>query len=246
MSAFADHSRTVLFVEGPDAEHFLQNLLTQDVSQLRAAAIQFAALLSPQGKILHDMFLVADGARILIDTPTRYQETLRKRLTLYKLRSQVTIGVADMPVYYTLDTGLRDPRHPALPCRVYGTAPAAPLPPETVAAQALALGIPDSARDFEPDSVVALDAGYDLLHGVSFSKGCYVGQEICARMHYKQIARRGFYVLTREGMPQALALLKFDEVDAAQGVVEVNGTSYRAYLPEWWAPKRQAGDTAPL
>jgi folate-binding protein YgfZ len=248
MTDFADSTRAILSITGDDAMHFLQGILTQDVNKLREAHIQFAALLSPQGKILHDMFVIAGEAlglsagTILFDTPALYKETLLKRLALYKLRAKVTIAdvSAEWNIYYHA-SGLPDPRHTALPHRLYlpvGASIAADaISPEKYSAIRLSLGIPDSAVDFNPDELVALDAGYDLLNAVSFTKGCYVGQEVTARMHYKHIVRRGFYLLTRDDTPTRLALLKFEEVEAANHLVERDGITYHAILPEWQKPK---------
>ena len=238
MSQIADSSRSLIALSGEDVETFLQGILTQDIKKLNESKIQFAALLSPQGRILHDMFVVAGDNVVYLDTPTAMKELLIKRLTMYRLRAKVAIRdvSAEFGVSYPA-AGLPDPRHPDLPHRLYGpTTEFAEL-----SAQAhettLALGIPDSAKDFEADSVVAMDAGYDLLNAISFTKGCYVGQEVTARMHYKNIARRGFYRLESDIAPPRLALLKFEEVEAAGGIVTVDNTTYHAHLPAWMAPK---------
>lgn len=235
-------ARSLLLLTGDDAVSFLQGILTQDVTKLAAEKIQFAALLSPQGKILHDMFLIdaasiGAGAGILIDTPAIHAPTLLKRLTLYKLRARVTIADVSSEWHVSLsDDGLPDPRHPALPKRLYSREVHHSL---FTIHHSLHLEIPDSATDFTPDSIVAMDAGYDLLNAISFTKGCYVGQEVIARMHYKQIARKGFHILTREGEAPRLALLKFDDV-AADGRVVLDGVTYTATLPEWMAAKKPA------
>ena len=248
MATLFPSTRAFIAVSGADAVHFLQGLLTQDVTKLAAEKIQFAALLSPQGKILHDMFLLngayvgAGDGTILLDTPALYKDTLLKRLALYKLRAAVTIReVSDQwSVRFVPNSGWADPRHPALPQRIYSHAAASVAEDDTSYRQAcLALGIPDSAHDFAPDEVIAPDAGYDLLHAISYTKGCYVGQEITARMHYKNIARRGFYVLSHEEQPVRLALLKFDAVEKSAGVVVCDGTAYQATLPLWMKPKLQ-------
>ncbi len=238
MPHIADSSRAILAVNGADRIPFLQGILTQDITKLAGDGIQFAALLSPQGKILHDMFLIADGERILVDTTARYVETLLKRLAMYKLRAQVAIE--NISTQYGVrygEGGLADPRHPALPKRCYAAFSATADASAAIHSATLALGIPDSAVDFAPDDVVALDAGYDLLNAMSFTKGCYVGQEVTARMHYKNIARRGFYILTSDIMPRRLVLLKFEAVEAANGLVTVDNISYHAQLPAWMQPK---------
>ncbi len=261
MSEHSNSARTLFAISGEDAVHFLQGILTQDVTKLAVEKIQFAALLSPQGKILHDLFLVAQGDRILIDTPTLHAPLLKKRLMMYKLRAKVTISeVTDIHVTYSHTAGLADPRHPLLPRRAYISVIPAQAGISVDASASLesdsrlhrndafiseaeyrtasvGLGIPDSAIDFAPDEVVALDAGYDLLHAVSFTKGCYVGQEVTARMHYKNIARRGFYILQSDLAPRCLALLKFEDVEKSGGRITHGGIDYHAQLPEWMQPK---------
>ncbi len=221
-------SRSLIRITGDDRVSFLQGILTNDIAKLNDDKIQFAALLSPQGKILHDMFLIAVGNAIIIDTQTEYKNTLLKRLAMYKLRAKV--GIEEITLHdasLTTHQPLPDPRHPALPHYAPLTTHHAPLH----------LGIPELGRDFFPDEVVPLDAGYDLLNAISFTKGCYVGQEVTARMHYKNIARRGFYILTNDTMPTRLALLKFAEVEDAGGTATVDNVTYHARLPEWMQPK---------
>ena len=229
--------RSIIAIGGTDRFTFLQGILTQDVNTLGHDKIQFAALLSPQGKILNDMFLISDGERILIDIAKEQKELFLRRLAMYKLRAKVTIDDISVDFHVSLDaSGLPDPRHAELPHRLYSTHK--PTAVDAGAARpALMLGIPELGHDFAPDSVVALDAGYDLLNAVSYTKGCYVGQEITARMHYKNIARRGFYILTNDMAATRLALLKFEDVEAANGKVVVDNQTFHATLPAWMAPK---------
>ena len=243
-------TRTLIRIRGTDAVHFLQGILTQDVTKLAEQKIQFAALLSPQGKILHDMFLVAVNDGILIDSATHYKDTLLKRLAMYKLRAKVEIADVSEAWCVVLGDaqGLPDPRHPDLPKRHYAIHdPRSTIhdPRSTIHDPRLTLGIPELGVDFEPDSITAMDAGYDLLNGISFTKGCYVGQEITARMHYKNIARRGFFMLENEaGVVEKLALLKFEDVYPptshelrAASPVTVENATFTAQLPSWMQPK---------
>lgn len=229
-------TRSIIRIGGNDRTNFMQGIVTQDVTRLSKDKIQFGALLSPQGKILHDMFLIAVDDAILIDTTSQYKDTLVKRLMMYKLRAKVTIEELSIEVAAALiPNALIDPRHPELPA----------YSPFAENLYPLALGIPELGRDFMPDEVVALDAGYDLLNAISFTKGCYVGQEVTARMHYKNIARRGFFILEHDTMPPRLALLKFEDVFANDvsptpcrpAPVTLDGITYRASLPAWMAPK---------
>ena len=238
-------TRSIIAIGGTDRISFLQGILTQDVAKLAADNIQFAALLSPQGKILNDMFLIHDGERILIDTAQSQKELLLRRLSVYKLRAKVTIDDISADYHMRLDAaGLSDPRHPQLPHRLYSTGQAQAENTDAMLHR-LQLGIPELGHDFEPDSVVALDAGYDLLNAVSFTKGCYVGQEITARMHYKNIARRGFYILENDMAATRLALLKFEAVEAGHGMVTVDNQTFRATLPAWMSPKLAQFKTVP-
>lgn len=224
----SSQTRSLIRIAGDDRVSFLHGILTNDITKLAAEKIQFAALLSPQGKILHDMFLIGNGGSILIDTAARYKDMLMKRLMMYRLRARVTIEeLTTHDSSLTIHDSLPDPRHPELP----------PYSPLATRYSPLALGIPELGRDFAPDEIVALDAGYDLLHAVSFTKGCYVGQEVTARMHYKQIARRGFFILERDETPERLALLKFEDVATANHTISLDGILYRARLPDWMQSK---------
>lgn len=219
--------RRFLLLRGDAGLTFLQGLLTQDLATLETARIQFAALLSPQGKILHTLFLVNLPDAILIDTAAAEAEALQQRLMRYKLRARITLEPLETPseLLATLPP-LPDPRHPTLPLRDYAH-------PETLedSSATFALGIPELGRDYAPDTLTALDAGLDLLHAVSFTKGCYVGQEITARMHYKEIDRKGFYRLEAAGHPPRLACLRHEEVTAAGGHLTLDGILYHATQP---------------
>lgn len=251
--------RAFIQVGGEDRISFLQGILTQDVAKLEAEKIQFAALLSPQGKLLHDMFLVALPDAVLIDTDAATAPTLLKRLTMYKLRAKVTLAEVSADWQLTLqETGSPDPRHALLPRRQYRQgAPAAPFDAAALWTARLKFGIPEMGSDIQPDSITAMDAGYDLLNAISFTKGCYVGQEVTARMHYKSIARKGFFTVASleplaDGTPilageraigtvtsaqgrHALAFLKFD--DARSALSTANGHPVSLAAPEWMQPK---------
>lgn len=182
--------RNIIEIAGDDREQFLQGITTNDVSKL--ADIQFSALLSPQGKILHDFFLIKKDNAIWLDVHSSGKELLLKRLAMYKLRAKVTLrDASEIEVGYSTKEGLADPRHAELPKRIYGSK--GDMSSEAYHTERYALGIPD-ITDIAEDTL--LDAGYDLLSAVSFTKGCFVGQEVTARMHYKNIARRGFYKVT--------------------------------------------------
>lgn len=278
-----DATRAILAITGEDRSQFLQGLITQDIHLLREARGLFAALLSPQGKILHDFFLLQHGDTILLDCDASQKDALLKRLTMYKLRAKVV--VADVTDQWRVAHRMRathaavghvsdkktclvmtDPRAAELGDRLYLT-PAAEDAKSTITLDEyhrhrMKLGVPDGTRDIVDD--VALDAGYDALGAVSFTKGCFVGQEVTARMHYKNIARRGFYVIETDsgtlpasGTPVkaggialgtlrgslgglGLAMLKFEETEAALasgGAMLVDNQSVSVHAPAWLQPK---------
>lgn len=212
-----DESRAVLRIGGADARGFLQDLVTNDLRRLAPGTAVYAALLTPQGKYLADFVLVAEGEDILLDVASPLAEGLAGRLGLYRLRRQVTIGPAGRRVLLVQGgagavpqgvAGAADPRHPALGLRLYlspGADPAVLLPgavAEDAAARAalrVALGIPETLADLEPGETFILEAGFERLNGVDFRKGCYVGQEVTARMKHKAELRRGLVRVRVEG-----------------------------------------------
>jgi len=202
--------RAIVAVSGPEARSFLQGLITNDIEALGPGTAIYAALLTPQGKILFD-FIIAEGdGALLIDCARAGRDALIKRLTLYRLRAKVTIEPRDTLAVYSgvvWPRGIHfpDPRLAALGTRTIG---AIAEMPEAVASAAayhdmrLALGVPE-ADDFGSDRMFALDAGLDELHAVSFEKGCYVGQELTARMKHRGTARKRLLAVEGDLAPGA-------------------------------------------
>ncbi|SFB00231.1 hypothetical protein SAMN05421688_2262 [Poseidonocella pacifica] len=186
-------SRTILKLSGDDARAFLQGLVTNDVDRL-SEGIVYAALLTPQGKLISDFFLVEQADAILIDAPAERAPTLFQRLSLYKLRSNVAVEQTDLTVQRGLGTppegAYADPRHPALGWRAYGQSEMA-LPSVDWDALRVAHLIPEWGTELDEDTFI-LEAGFERLNGVDFRKGCYVGQEVTARMKHKTELRKGF------------------------------------------------------
>ncbi len=191
--------RGVIEVGGDDRVTFLQGLVSNDVTLAQPGRAVWAALLTPQGKWLADFFILSDGARLLLDCEAAHMPALVQRLTRFRLRSKVTVGVAGgFAVYVAWDgapdtapIAAPDPRLPEAGWRVLASAA---LPTSASAADwdrhRLALGLPDGSRDLEAEKTVLLEAGFDELHGVSWSKGCYMGQELTARTKYRGLLKR--------------------------------------------------------
>ena len=192
--------RTVLRIGGAEREEFLQGIVTNDVAHAKDGLV-YAALLTPQGKYLADFFLLADGDAILLDVATPLAQGLAQRLSMYKLRADVTIEAAEITVTRGLgptpDGAHADPRHPDLGWRAYGD----PAGAQEVDWDAIRVAqcIPESGIELIPNDTFMLEAGFERLNGVDFKKGCYVGQEVTARMKHKTELRKGFATVDVEG-----------------------------------------------
>ena len=191
--------RRVLRLSGADTRDFLQNLVTNDVRRLSEGPV-YAALLTPQGKYLADFLLVADGDDVLLDVAEPLAAGLMQRLSMYRLRADVQITDSGLSVFRGTgpapEGAVTDPRHPALGWRLYGAA--AGDDGTDWAAIRTAHVIPETGIELTPDTYI-LEAGFERLHGVDFRKGCYVGQEVTARMKHKTELRKGLLAVTVEG-----------------------------------------------
>jgi folate-binding protein YgfZ len=207
MTPISLENRAVLALDGPDAVAFLQGLITHDVALVAPGRAVFAGLLSPQGKALFDFHLhTGDGGAILIDIDAEKADALLKRLSMYKLRKAVTLARRDdlaVLASWTADSlggAPADARTAALGARWIGEAGSAPAGADAYDAHRHMVGVPDSA-DIGTDELLWLETGADLLDGVSFIKGCYVGQENTARMHHRDKVRRRLVPVTLDGEP---------------------------------------------
>lgn len=195
--------RRIIGLDGKDALPFLQGLVSNDVLPLaNNKGIVWAALLTPQGKYLADFFVVSCAQGLLLDLPETLADATLRRLAIYKLRADVQLapsalhvarGLGDPPI-----SALPDPRHPALGWRLYGETPGA-APKTDWDAIRVAHCIPESGIELIPDDSYLLESGFEALHGVDFRKGCYVGQEVTARMKHKTELRKGLARVRVEG-----------------------------------------------
>ena len=214
--------RAAIAVAGPDAPGFLQGLLTADIEALTDGQAAYAALLQPQGKILFDFFVVNAGERYLIDCSAMQKPDLIKRLMFYRLRARVEIGeLAEYQIGVSLTRpshglGFADPRSPLLGWRAM--APAGTFPSAERDGYRLGrirLGIGDSDEDIGSGKLFPHEANLDQLGGVSFSKGCFVGQEVVSRMEHRGTGRNRILPVKVEGG----AALKGAEVKAGESAI---------------------------
>ena len=183
--------RAVLAITGADRVDFLQGLVTNDVAKAADAMI-YTALLTPQGKFIADFFVIGEVDRLLVDVEATHAPKLAQRLTMYRLRADVQMTETDLIV--SRGTGpapanaYPDPRHPQMGWRSYGTADVSQ--PQDWDALRVAHLIPETGIELTDDSYI-LETGFERLNGVDFKKGCFVGQEIVARMKHKTTLKKG-------------------------------------------------------
>ncbi|MCF6232832.1 MAG: folate-binding protein [Rhodobacteraceae bacterium] len=194
------NTRRILRLSGADTKDFLQGLVSNDVDRL-ADGLVYAAILTPQGKYIADFFLVPQGDDVLLDVAEPLGDTLINRLTMYKLRADVTIALSGLNLQRGTgpapEGALPDPRHPDMGWRAYTDAAASDDGTDWDAIR-VAHCIPETGIELTPDSFI-LEAGFEALNGVDFRKGCYVGQEVTARMKHKTELRKGLRVVEITG-----------------------------------------------
>ena len=253
-------SRALIRVSGPDARPFLHNLLTQDVETLAEGELRFGALLSPPGRLLFDLFLGGETDAVLLDVAADRREALLQRLAMYRLRAQVTIKADDRPVFVSwpevADGFNADPRAPGLGGRRYGGDAPTNAGETDWQAHRLADGVPDPATDAPSDRTYPIEADFDLLNGIDFQKGCFVGQETTSRMKRRGSIKTRMLPIAFDGPPPpfgaevlngdlragevlsgrdgaAMALLRLDRLE---GALTVDGRPVMVRRPSWMDP----------
>ncbi|MFW8594603.1 YgfZ/GcvT domain-containing protein [Cribrihabitans neustonicus] len=195
--------RCILRLSGADTRSFLQGLVTNNVDRLDQGLV-YAALLTPQGKYLADFFLVPEGDAVLLDVAAPLAEGLKKRLAMYRLRADVQIGETELKVQRGTgpapEGAFADPRNAEMGWRLYG----AEGGDDGSDWDAIRVRhcIPETGVELTGDTFI-LEAGFEALNGVDFRKGCYVGQEVTARMKHKTELRKGFRTVKVEGKAPA-------------------------------------------
>jgi folate-binding protein YgfZ len=211
--------RGVVRVAGPDRESFLQGLVSNDVAGMGRGRAVWAALLSPQGKWLHDFFVTADGDSLLLETEALRAVDLAERLRKFRLRAKVEAvpehgssvlagwGGSAMP-----EGAAPDPRVPDAGWRlVVQGAASGEVDAAAYDLHRLRLGLPDGSKDLEPDRAILIENGFDELGGISWSKGCFMGQELTARTRYRGLVKKRLIPVSITGTaPPAGAALAQD------------------------------------
>ncbi len=222
--------RTVFRLSGRDCEEFLQNLVTNDVARLKDGIV-WAALLTPQGKYLADFFLVRTDDAILLDVATEIASPLNQRLNMYRLRADVQIEATDIKptrgIGATPAGAFADPRHRELGWRAYDGRIGENADWTVLR---VANSVPETAIELIPNETYPLEAGFERLNGIDFKKGCYVGQEVTARMKHKIELKKGLTLVDVQGTaPPGTAILSQDG-RAAGTLFSQSGNRAIAYL----------------
>lgn len=249
-------SRALIRVAGPDARPFLHNLLTQDIETLKPGEVRFAGLLSPPGRLLFDLFVWGEEDGVVLDVAADRRDALMARLSMYRLRAQVEITADDRPIHASwpgvAEGFVADPRLSDLGGRALGERPVTGAE-DAWDAHRLDVGVPDPTRDGGHDLRYPIEANFDLLNGIDFRKGCFVGQETTSRMKRRGEIKKRMLPIAFDGPPPsegtevlngelragevlagrdggAIALMRLDRLD---GTLSISGRVARARLPDW-------------
>ncbi|MBX9620842.1 MAG: folate-binding protein [Alphaproteobacteria bacterium] len=253
--------RGVIEIEGEDKATFLQGLISNDINLVTPKQAIYATLLTPQGRFLFDFFIIEKEGKYLLDVESARLEAFLKKLSLFKLRSKVTLKArSDLKVYALWGEGnlpreaYPDPRLKILGARLIGQAD-----PNTLAEEydlhRLKLGVPEGGIDLLPEKAILLECGLDELNAISWIKGCYMGQELTARTKYRGLVRKRLFPVEIEGpAPEngaevflgntpvgemrsshngyGLALLRIEAAKSGE-VLQCGKTSLTPYIPDW-------------
>jgi len=261
-------TRALISIIGSEARALLQRVITADVDTLEAGQCCPGALLTPQGKILVDFLIFADGDTVWIDVFADHADALIKRLNLYKLRADAVISRRDdlVPVWADtpFDGSAPDPRFSAGVYR--GVAPLSDqVDPDTGQLNMLEIsqGVPTLGRDYSESSVFPTDVNLDVYGGIGWQKGCFIGQEVVSRMKRRgTIRKRSVAVhfdseapaqstkasageitlgeITSAAGQNAIALIRLDKLEKADAPVEANGQPARIDVPDALKPDAPA------
>ena len=254
--------RTIFEISGKDANTFLDNLVTCQVIGLAENEARFGALLTPQGKILFDFFLIRKGNSLIVDIASVLAEDFQKRLMFYRLRAKVEIKpLSDIPLLNITDQrdvtakiSVQDPRHPKLGWRNYGLSKSS-YSSEAYTMKRLEFGVPEGGLDYEYGNAYPHETLMDQFSGVDFKKGCYVGQEVVSRMQHRGTTKKRVVKVTgksllpetgteilADGKPagklgtclgsHGLALVRLDRIEKASAVT-VSDILLECSIPDW-------------
>lgn len=199
--------RVLVRIAGEDAFDFIQNIITNDLKKSTPDNLVYACLLTPQGNYLHDFFIGqdGDGESFFLDCETARIDDLLRRFAMFKLRAKVTFEKMDGYNIYAVGAGegYADPRLPKLGGRLYTQETIVKAKPVSVYHDfCIDFGVPCASLSIRPERETMADVNLDRLHAISWDKGCFIGQEVAARMHHRNIVKRRLYTVQGHGLPE--------------------------------------------
>lgn len=216
--------RALIRLSGEDVRGFLEGLVTNTLDSLPV----YAALLTPQGKVIADSIIWADGDDLLLDCDAAAAEALERRLAMYRLRRPITIEREERLAVHWSPDGADDPRLPELGRRWIA-------PPGEAASgwleHRLRLGVCEGAAELS--DLLWLECNADELNGVSFTKGCFVGQENTARMNWRGKVNRRLFVVPAGVAPPARVRIDYPELGLAVAHLRIDEVPAEAIRPTW-------------
>ncbi|OJW53987.1 MAG: hypothetical protein BGO67_07940 [Alphaproteobacteria bacterium 41-28] len=249
MTALMTHlpHRGIIEIQGEDRATFLQGLISNDIHLVTPEHAIYATLLTPQGRFLYDFFIMERDGAFLLDVEAARLEGLLKKLSLYKLRSKVTFTPRpDLKVFAIWGNGVAtslnlvkeagaaqkdvfiDPRLVDLGARTMSeslTKDFQPATPQDYDLHRLRLGIPEGGKDLIPERAILLESGLDELNAISWTKGCYMGQELTARTKYRGLVRKRLFPITIEGQAPETGTEIFLDGDSVGEMRSHNGSN---------------------
>ena len=257
--------RTLIRLEGPDTLALLERTVTNRVKDWADGEMRYGALLTPQGKVIADYLALRTGTGVLLDTHADSAEDLMKRLKLFRLRAEVDISVTELLVAVIQSDGHGDPRSAKLPARAY--VPAADAGDRLSGAEwramRIAAGVPEWGDDYRAAEVFPTDINMDVMNGIDYKKGCFVGQEVASRMKRRGKIRKRTLPVRGPGVAAeadilaaapigtvtsaegeaGLALVRTDRLQKALAegaALTCNGEPVTFDLPDWAAAEIEA------
>jgi hypothetical protein len=257
--------RCLIKISGDDAESFMQTLVTQDVAGLKPDKLIYACLLTPQGRFLHDFFIFKDDDVFYLECEAARRDDLVRRLKIFKLRSKVVMEDTDFAVYAHLTNRgganylFKDPRLEAMGYRGYLPAnkPVEAGSSANYKDHRIRLGVPEGSIDIKPEVDTLADVNLDKLQAVSWTKGCFVGQEVAARMENRGLVKKRMMIVSGNRLAagetlsqnghavgeirsvnstatEGLAILKLSALEKDLGpLTQPDGAITAARLPDW-------------
>ena len=209
---FIDENRAVLYVSGDDASTFLQGLITNDIYKANCDDWIYALLLTPQGKIIADLFIQKDESGYILDCPKSELESIMMKFSLYKLRSDVSFVCCDEKSILICDDGYEDPRHKELWKRsIVKSKKSNSIYQDEYHVIRMKLKIPDFSMDLWPEKFFPHELGMNNLHAIDYAKGCYVGQEVTARVEYRGVVRKVIHLVSLTNPNKGELIISTDE-----------------------------------